>query len=425
MASSSKIKVLLLAEEWGSKSGELSTFNRELAIELAKQPDVQVSVFLLRCDEEEKKAALSHNVTLVQAKKRTGFDEHQWLCFPPVDLQMDFVVGHGVVLGRQAQIIRENRQCKWIQCVHSDPEELGMIQDNPDAISMGEKKHRDEVELCVMADFVVALGPKLAEAYRSYLRFCEKDQKVFVLTPGIFSEFLNAPQSQQDGNKCRVLAFGRGDADDFSSKGFDIAANAVAKLENVHLIFVGAKQQEEVASRLKECNIPPNRLRVRTFIELRERLKQQFSEVDLAIMPSRTEGFGLAALEAMSAGLPVLVSANSGFGEALEEVDYGSPCVIDSEDPDVWSAEIKTLWNKKRERRLRESKGIRDNYAATYNWTKQCNDLVETMRSIRNGRSFSFVCLPFFQCDTQTDPEIRIRISKLIRRSGELMMITT
>ena len=62
-------------------------------------------------------------------------------------------------------------------------------------------------------------------------------------------------------------------------------------------------------------------------------------------MPSRTESFGLAALEAMSAGLPVLVSANSGFGEAMKEVDYGSPCVIDSEDPDVWSAEIKKLWN--------------------------------------------------------------------------------
>ena len=46
----------------------------------------------------------------------------------------------------------------------------------------------------------------------------------------------------------------------------------------------------------------------------REKLAEQFYEADLVIMPSRTEGFGLAALEALSAGLPVLVNGNSGLG---------------------------------------------------------------------------------------------------------------
>ena len=130
MASSSKIKVVLLAFEWGSKRGGLSTFNRELAIELAKHPEVQVSVFLPRCDHEEQNAAVSKNVTLVQEKRRPGVDEEtHWLNFPPNDLQMDFVIRHGVVLGRQAQIIRESRQCKWIQFAYTDPEELGTFKD--------------------------------------------------------------------------------------------------------------------------------------------------------------------------------------------------------------------------------------------------------------------------------------------------------
>ena len=90
-------------------------------------------------------------------------------------------------------------------------------------------------------------------------------------------------------------------------KGFDIAAKAVANLNDVHLIFVGAasKEQDKVAARLKECNLPPSRLRVRAYMDEREGLKQLFCGVDLAIMPSRTEGFGLAALEALSAGLPL------------------------------------------------------------------------------------------------------------------------
>ena len=77
------------------------------------------------------------------------------------------------MFGRQAQLIRRNRQCKWIQFVHTDPEELGTFKDYSEAISKAEKKHRDEVDLCVMADCVVAVGPKLAEVYRSYLRFCK------------------------------------------------------------------------------------------------------------------------------------------------------------------------------------------------------------------------------------------------------------
>ena len=83
------------------------------------------------------------------------------------------------------------------------------------------------------------------------------------------------------------MAFGRGDAEDFRLKGYDIAATAVAKLNDAHLIFVGAanKKQEEVAARLKECNLLASRLRVRTLMDNQEGLKYLFCEVDLLVMP--------------------------------------------------------------------------------------------------------------------------------------------
>ena len=388
MASSTEVNFTLLASEWGSKRGGLSTFNRVLAIKLAKHSKVHVSVLVPRCDQEEMNDALSNNVTLVQPKRRPGLDEKNWLCFPPDDLQIDVVIGHGVVLGSQAQIIQENRKCKWIQFVHTDPEELGMFKDYPDRIEKGERKHQTEVELCAMADFVVAVGPKLAEAYRSYLRSHDKDQRVFVLTPGIFDEFSDVKQAIQDGDKCRVLAFGRGDAEDFKLKGFDIAAKAVGKLQDAILIFVGAanKQQDGVADNLQQCDIPPERLRVRTFLESRESLKKLFREVDVAIMPSRTEGFGLVALEALSAGLPILVGGNSGFGKALAKVRFGSGCVIQSEDPTVWAEEIKKVWAKNREILLEESGELRKKYSEKYSWAKQCNDLVELVLTMAAGK---------------------------------------
>ena len=390
MASFKKVKVVLLASEWSSKHGGISTFNRVLAVQLAQNPKVAVSVFLPECDQTERDAAKKNNITLVQAEPKPGFDKMLWLCYPPKDLEIDFVIGHGVVLGRQAQIIRDNRSCKWVQFVHTDPEELGMFKDYADAVPTGEEKHQTEVKLCEIADFVVAVGPKLAEAYRSYLRYCEKDQDVFELTPGIFSEFSNVVQSKNEGGIFRVLSFGRGDAEDFILKGFDIAAKAVAKLDDAHLIFVGAasKKQDEVAARLKECNLPAARLRVRAYMEIRDDLNKLFPGVDLAIMPSRTEGFGLAALEALSAGLPILVSGNSGLGKALGEVEFGSSCVVPSDDAEKWAQEIGKVRGKPRGIRLGESKSLLENYAKKYNWQEQTGVLVEKIMAIRKGRQF-------------------------------------
>ena len=392
MASLNKVKVVLLASEWNSKQGGLSTFNRELAIHLAKHPKVEVFFFLPRCDRAEMQAAKKKQITLVEAEPIIGVSELQWLCHPPKWLQIDFVIGHGVVLGSQAQIIRKNGTCKWIQFVHTDPEELGMFKDYPDAVSKGEEKHKDEVKLCEMADVLVAVGPKLAEACRSYLRYCGKDQDVFELTPGVFSEFSKVVQSDTEGSIFRVLSFGRGDAEDFHLKGFDIAAKAVAKVNDAHLIFVGAtgKKQDEVAARLKKCHLTASRLRVKAYMEIRDDLNKLFSSVDLAIMPSRTEGFGLAALEALSAGLPILVSGNSGFGKALAEVTFGSSCVVPSEDAEKWAQEIDKVKAKKRATRLDESKSLLKNYAKKYKWQDQTRDLIEKMMAIRNGKQFNF-----------------------------------
>ena len=177
---SSKLQVTILASEWGSSKGGLSTINRELAIQLAKFSNVQVTFFLPKCSEEDKKAAASHGVSILEATRRPGYnDELDWLSFAPKHLMIDVVVGHGVKLGRQALVIRTSHKCKWIQVVHTDPEELGMFKSYENPISTGEEKHHIEVDLCQMADFVVAVGPKLAEAFHKYLAFC-KDTKMFL-----------------------------------------------------------------------------------------------------------------------------------------------------------------------------------------------------------------------------------------------------
>ena len=102
-------------------------------------------------------------------------------------------------------------------------------------------------------------------------------------------------------------------------------------------------------------------------------------------MPSRTGGFGLTGLECLSAGLPVIVSKNSGFGEALGGVQFGSFFVIDSEDPSAWTAAIKDIWNRDRKTLLEEVKVVRGSYGKRYSWSKQCNGLIEKMFKLVDG----------------------------------------
>ncbi|XP_015748412.1 PREDICTED: uncharacterized protein LOC107328186 [Acropora digitifera] len=245
-----------------------------------------------------------------------------------------------------------------------------------------------EVELCEIADFVVGVGPKLAEAFRKYLGFCKKHQDVFEFTPGIFDEFSSVQQVPDERKECSVLVFGRGDAEDFKLKGFDIAAKSVAALSDTILVFVGAPhgKHEEIAKSFIRFGIPAERLRVRSYVG-RESLKKLFCEVDVVLMPSRTEGFGLTGLEALSAGLPVLVSKNSGFGKALGRVPCGSLFVIGHEDPSAWAAAIKCIWNKDRKSRLDEVNTLRDFYAKRYSWSEQCKHLMEKIVELVDGTS--------------------------------------
>ena len=359
--------------------------NRELAIQLARSGNVEVCMYLPLFSDKDKRAADNYGVRLLQAKEKTGYDDPMdWLASIPREHQMDVVIGHGIHLGKQVPHIKESHpECKWIQVVHTDPEELAMFKTYPDPTAKGEKKHDANVKLCEEADQVVAVGPKLADTYS---HSCGKE-KVFVLTPGIFSEFAYVNQATEERIVFYVLVFGRGDSEDFRVKGYDIAARAVAELKDEEppfkLVFVGASsgKEEQVKRTLLKEGILPRQLIVRTAKE-REQLAKQFLEADLVIMPSRTEGFGLAALEALSAGLPVLVSGNSGLGQALKEVPFGEHVVLNSEDPREWAKEIKAVRRKRRWVRLEEASELRERYAKKYQWEEQCRRLVERMLEI-------------------------------------------
>ena len=99
-------------------------------------------------------------------------------------------------------------------------------------------------------------------------------------------------------------------------------------------------------------------------------------------MPSKSEGFGLVALEALSAGLPILVGSNSGFARAIEDIPLGSFTVVYSEDPAKCAEAIQGVRDRHRVV-LEEKKILKEYYNKKYSWKTQCKELVDRLWKIR------------------------------------------
>ena len=385
----------LLGDEWGSSKSGLSTLNRELAKHLARQPDVEVTVLLPHYSEREKQEADDCGVSLATPEPMPGFDSIRELSFPKEDHDMDVVISHGQELGVPVRVIAKQRKCRRVHIVHNASDELAMFKEGKTAIPKVEEKHRAEIQLCKEADVVVAIGPKLKEAASANLQWYSRDEDVINITPGIFWEFANLDQSSQEREQFRIFMFGRDDSEDFELKGYDMAAEAVASLKDKSYLlqFVGAPngKEKEVTNKFLKCGIPSSQLIVRCFVESRDALKRFFCEADLAVMPSRTEGFGLTALEALSAGLPILVGDNSGLGKAIKTIPFGRLFLVDSDNAEEWGKAISRVRQTPREIRLKEACALREAYDKKYKWETQCEKLVEKMRaslSIHSGSLF-------------------------------------
>ena len=70
-------------------------------------------------------------------------------------------------------------------------------------------------------------------------------------------------------------------------------------------------------------------------------LRQYLSQADIFVLPSRSEGFSNAIVEAMAASLPVVATNVGGNGEAVQ--DGISGLLVPSDDPAALSSAINRL----------------------------------------------------------------------------------
>lgn len=106
-------------------------------------------------------------------------------------------------------------------------------------------------------------------------------------------------------------------------KGFDILFKAFSELDDKFILFIIGipdEMQIDVLDYAAEFGIDRNKLIMPGYVE---NIWEYYKAMDIFLLPSRSEGFSLALLEAGAAGLPVIASNIAGNDEIIEDGKNG------------------------------------------------------------------------------------------------------
>jgi glycosyltransferase involved in cell wall biosynthesis len=112
-------------------------------------------------------------------------------------------------------------------------------------------------------------------------------------------------------------------------KGQDILINAIAKLKerytNILCLFAGECPNDKIAKldELKQLCILNDVEDNVKFLGNVNNISRFLDNIDIFVLPSRSEGFGIALIEAMAKGVPCIASDIDGPKEIIKNSEYG------------------------------------------------------------------------------------------------------
>ncbi len=345
--------VLFIGTEWSSGHGGLSTFNRQLAVAWAhKRPNDRVYCGITEPVTLADRADAARNrVTVVAPQSKQSSDEPPFVL--PGGRAPDLVIGHGQHTGRHARLQCYASRTKRVHVVHVASDEVEVLKgvvDGKGPSARASRRTDGDVELAASADAAFAVGPRLARIVGTDVHGHRKQLRE--INPGLQLQESSGPPPD-----LRCLLLGR--IEDYVVKGVDIAARAFARLDRQRLRTVprliarGAPEDrlERIEARLaldSGRNAPE--VSLREFTSDPAIVLKEIRGTTVLLAPSRAEGFGLVALEAIAVGVPVLISSKSGLAELIEREapDFVHDHVVDvgdglDADADAWAAAMQKV----------------------------------------------------------------------------------
>ncbi len=168
-------------------------------------------------------------------------------------------------------------------------------------------------------------------------------------------------------------------------KNYELVLRAIAecknKIDNIHFVCYGRVQDKDYFNELQTL---VNRLDISKnvhFLGNSTTVSQDIAAFDCFVMPSITEGFGIAALEAQAAGLPVIVS--NGVPTDMD-VKMGNVYYLPLDNHLSWTKAIeKTFSNFIAPKNIKEAfiaSGFDAQYVTEYIEDKYCEIILRTTK---------------------------------------------
>ncbi|CAH1252528.1 Hypp939 [Branchiostoma lanceolatum] len=324
--SSSKPVVLMINDEYGTGKGGISTIHRGMACLLVSK-GAKVYSTVLEATQQDKDDAAKDGVELIfpetedddTAPNLKWLTKHHQTYYPHLPTDSDFILGHINITSRAAKKIKEQRlfDAKLVQVTHVIPEDVNHYKSDAKVMTIGDE-NANILEDLKHADVIFSVGPLLFDYYKSRVKQL-KPHYEFLPEPSDI--FRTTEVTYVDTKTKGVLSVGRVSGVE-RVKGYDLAAKSMGevidKLPNTKWRARGIRAEDFPES--KEI-IQANE-KMGKFTPLKygtqEDLSEDMKEAHVVLMPSRAEPFGLVGLEAIAAGVPVLVSHKSGLAWFLK-----------------------------------------------------------------------------------------------------------
>jgi D-inositol-3-phosphate glycosyltransferase len=282
--------------------------------------------------------------------------------------------GHYWLGGLVGERLRDAWRIPWVQSFHT----LARTKAGA-GLPNDERRAAAEEHLVASADRLVT--GSVAEAKDLMRLYGASRTRICVAQPGVDLRVLHPSDTEALSDSLglrghRVLLFaGRLEP----LKGADTLLGAVAQLceeprfDDVVTLVIGEDSGDGLAAggerRRLEAVAGGHGLEARVrFIGAveHENLADYYALADICVMPSRTESFGLVALEAQALGTPVVASAVGGLTEIVADGQTG--ILIADRRPEAFAAAIATLLD---DDALREQMGEAARVrAATFTWDR-------------------------------------------------------
>jgi phosphatidyl-myo-inositol dimannoside synthase len=193
--------------------------------------------------------------------------------------------------------------------------------------------------------------------------------RVFPLSPAIDPSFLDAacdtPPVPLPANSRVLLTVGRLISSE-PGKGVDCVIRVLPEVlklvPNLFYVVIGGGDLLVPLKKLTYSSPAHDHVLFLGKLEL-EQLKSLYARADVFVMPSRQEGFGLAFLEAMVLGKPVIAGGYGGTPEVVQDEVTGF--LVDPDDPESLASRlVQLLQNEGLRRNLGEAgrRRVEENY---------------------------------------------------------------